>query len=105
MEFHTTGRIEKMRLPRKDIKHESRAYGFSSILMISPVLIRPIERQQKMTVFCLGNYPSLKLTRLPFSFSRTDEIFLQAAHGLPHCQKKIDELESPVHPLLLIKFY
>ena len=64
MKFHTTGRIEKMRYPRKDIKHESRACGFSSILMISAVLIRPIERQQKMTVFCLGNYSTLKLRRL-----------------------------------------
>src|SRR4030042_2828710 len=55
MEFHTTGRIEKMRLPRKDIKHESRAWWFSSILMISGVLIRAIESQQKMTVFALGS--------------------------------------------------
>lgn len=51
------------------------------------------------------NYPSLKLTRLSFGFSRTNEIFLQTAHGLPHSQKKIDEFESPVHSLLLIKFY
>src|SRR4030042_5034374 len=105
MEFHTTGRIEKMRLPRKDIKTESRACGFSSILMISAVLIRPIERQQKMTAFCPGNYPSLKLTRLSFSFSRTDEIFLQTADGLPHCQKKIDEFERPVHFLILTKIF
>ena len=56
-----------------------------------------------MTVFCLGNDPTLNLTRLSFSFSRTNEIFLQTAHGLPHCQKKIDQFESPVHSLLLVK--
>jgi hypothetical protein len=58
-----------------------------------------------MTVFCLGNYPTLKLTRLSFSFSQTNEIFLQTAHGLPHFQKKIDQFENPVYSLLLIKFY
>ena len=65
----------------------------------------PDRKQQKMTVFCLGNDPTLKLTRLSFGFSRTHEIFLLTAHGLPHCQKKIDQFESPVHPLLLIKVY